>query len=125
MIIDLEPLTKLIRYEWREEENSYGIVSYNFEASSISFTATETRPAYKPTPISPDFQSLQSHWYATIHCVTNLPDLLQEYTHANVRHSPNHLYFTNGSSVQSDETGLKNEMREPFVVPRHVSYSRT
>ena len=54
------------RYEWKEEENNYGIVSYAFGTSSEFFTGTGTSPAFTPTPISPDFYSLQSQWYVEI-----------------------------------------------------------
>ncbi|KAL8904329.1 MAG: hypothetical protein Q9207_003340 [Kuettlingeria erythrocarpa] len=69
-----------VLYEWREHSNSYGIVSYEFKTSAISFTGTGTRPAYKPTPISPDFQSLQSHWNTLTPTGTPSSDYTPTYT---------------------------------------------
>ncbi|KAL8715033.1 MAG: hypothetical protein Q9220_000990 [cf. Caloplaca sp. 1 TL-2023] len=51
-----------IIYEWKEEANKYGIISYAFGTSSAVFTGTGTPAALTPTPISPDFYSLQSQW---------------------------------------------------------------
>ncbi|KAL8656235.1 MAG: hypothetical protein Q9210_000385 [Variospora velana] len=51
-----------VLYEWKEERNEYGVVSYEFSTSAFSYTGTGTPPAYTPTPISPDFYNLQSHW---------------------------------------------------------------
>ncbi|KAL8748707.1 MAG: hypothetical protein Q9184_007138, partial [Pyrenodesmia sp. 2 TL-2023] len=69
-----------VLYQWREQSNSYGIVSYNFKTSAVSFTDTATLPAYKPTPISPDFQSLQSHWNTLTPTGTPSSDYTPTYT---------------------------------------------
>ncbi|KAL9017437.1 MAG: hypothetical protein Q9185_005255 [Variospora sp. 1 TL-2023] len=51
-----------VLYEWKEEKNRYGVISYEFSTSAFSYTGTGTPAAYTPTPISPDFYNLQSHW---------------------------------------------------------------
>ena len=54
-----------IIYEWIEEANNYGIVSYGPE---VAATATQTNivggftRTGTPTPISPDFDNLSSQW---------------------------------------------------------------
>lgn len=55
-------------YEWIEEANNYGLISYGPSVDPASETAALdgfTRSG-KPTPISPDFSNLKSHW-ATLH----------------------------------------------------------
>ncbi|MCJ1226403.1 hypothetical protein MMC12_003055 [Toensbergia leucococca] len=49
-----------IVYEWAEQENHYGIISYGeqTEASNV----TEYASSGTPTPITPDFYNLQSQW---------------------------------------------------------------
>ncbi|OAA79412.1 Glycolipid anchored surface protein GAS1 [Akanthomyces lecanii RCEF 1005] len=56
-----------IIYEWIEEENHYGLISYGPSGGDTSNTAVEggfTRQG-TPTPVSPDFNNLKSKW-ATI-----------------------------------------------------------
>lgn len=54
-----------IIYEWIEEANNYGLISYG---PTVAATATGTNiaggysRAGTPTPISPDFTNLQSQW---------------------------------------------------------------
>lgn len=58
-----------IIYEWIQESNSYGLISYGTSAASDA-AATTTDSAVQggytrtgtPTPITPDFTNLQSHW---------------------------------------------------------------
>ncbi|KAI4189479.1 MAG: hypothetical protein L6R41_001441 [Letrouitia leprolyta] len=51
-------------YEWRQESNLYGIVSYEFGTQELTWTAIGTPAGSTPTPLSPDFYSLQSQWAA-------------------------------------------------------------
>ncbi|KAI9823997.1 MAG: hypothetical protein M1819_001085 [Sarea resinae] len=52
-----------IVYEWLEEENNYGLISY---APKEAATASGAPDGYvrsgTPTPVSPDFANLQSQW---------------------------------------------------------------
>ena len=56
-----------IVYEWIEETNDYGLISY---APKVSGTNTAALDGYirtgTPTPVSPDYSNLKSHW-ATLH----------------------------------------------------------
>lgn len=57
-----------IVYEWIEETNNYGLISYGPSVNPASNTAALdgfTRSG-TPIPISPDFSNLKSHW-ATLH----------------------------------------------------------
>lgn len=57
-----------IVYEWIEETNHYGLVSYGPSVDPTSNTAALdgfTRSG-TPTPVSPDFSNLKRHW-ATLH----------------------------------------------------------
>ena len=57
-----------IIYEWIEEANNYGLISYGPKVDPAS--DTDALDGYTrsgdPTPISPDYQNLKSHW-ATLH----------------------------------------------------------
>ncbi|OOQ90907.1 putative 1,3-beta-glucanosyltransferase [Penicillium brasilianum] len=53
-----------IIYEWIEETNNYGLISYGPSVSAATNTIVEdgyTRQG-TPTPVSPDFSNLKSHW---------------------------------------------------------------
>jgi hypothetical protein len=56
-----------IIYEWIQEENNYGIVSYSPEPARDEVTTVVDNGSRHgtPTPISPDFDNLKSKW-ATI-----------------------------------------------------------
>ncbi|KAJ5386532.1 hypothetical protein N7509_009073 [Penicillium cosmopolitanum] len=57
-----------IIYEWLEETNDYGLISYGPSAKAATATIVEdgyTRQG-TPTPVSPDFGNLKKHW-ATLH----------------------------------------------------------
>ncbi|KAI4156072.1 MAG: hypothetical protein LQ341_000047 [Variospora aurantia] len=69
-----------VLYEWKEESNSYGVVSYEFSTSALSYTGTGTPAAYTPTPISPDFYNLQSHWNTLTPTGTPSSDYTPTYT---------------------------------------------
>ncbi|OJJ44323.1 hypothetical protein ASPZODRAFT_72069 [Penicilliopsis zonata CBS 506.65] len=55
-----------IIYEWIEETNDYGLISYGPYVSSAAATATNIEDGYTrsgtPTPISPDFTNLMNQW---------------------------------------------------------------
>jgi 1,3-beta-glucanosyltransferase GAS1 len=55
-----------IVYEWLEEANSYGLISYGVYDSDDDPTNTQVIDGYTrqgtPTPISPDFFALKSRW---------------------------------------------------------------
>ncbi|KAJ5344194.1 hypothetical protein MYU51_003383 [Penicillium brevicompactum] len=55
-----------IIYEWIEETNDYGLVSYGASVDPSTATATDVQDGFTrqgtPTPISPDFQNLKSQW---------------------------------------------------------------
>ena len=52
-----------IIYEWIEEENDYGLISYG---PSVAATATDAVGGFTrsgtPTPISPDYSNLKNQW---------------------------------------------------------------
>lgn len=50
-----------IIYEWIQEANNYGLVSYGPSVDVTSAGATITRSG-TPTPISPDFSNLMTQW---------------------------------------------------------------
>lgn len=54
-----------IIYEWIQEDNDYGLISYgppaDAEATASNVVAGFTRGG-TPTPISPDFDNLSNHW---------------------------------------------------------------
>jgi hypothetical protein len=53
-----------IIYEWIEETNDYGLINYGPSVSAATNTIVEdgfTRQG-TPTPVSPDFANLKSHW---------------------------------------------------------------
>ncbi|KAH8596884.1 glycoside hydrolase family 72 protein [Bisporella sp. PMI_857] len=56
-------------YEWIEEANNYGLISYGPNVS-VTVTASEVQGGFSrmgtPTPISPDFSNLKTQW-ATLH----------------------------------------------------------
>ena len=57
-----------IVYEWIEEANNYGLISYGPSVDPTSNTAAldgYTRSG-TPSPVTPDFSNLKSHW-ATLH----------------------------------------------------------
>ena len=57
-----------IVYEWIEETNNYGLISYGPSVDPMSNTAALdgfTRSG-TPSPVTPDFTNLQKHW-ATLH----------------------------------------------------------
>jgi hypothetical protein len=55
-----------IIYEWIEETNDYGLISYGPSVSNAAATNTLVEDGYTrqgtPTPISPDFTNLKTHW---------------------------------------------------------------
>ncbi|KAJ5925711.1 CAZyme family GH72 [Penicillium verhagenii] len=55
-----------IIYEWIEETNDYGLISYGASASTAAATNTLVEDGYTragtPTPVSPDFSNLKSQW---------------------------------------------------------------
>jgi hypothetical protein len=59
-----------IIYEWIEETNNYGLISYGASVDPSTATASTVEDGFTrkgtPTPVSPDFQNLQSQW-ATLH----------------------------------------------------------
>jgi len=59
-----------IIYEWLEETNDYGLVSYGPSVQNAPATNTLIEDGFTrqgtPTPVSPDFDNLKSQW-ATLH----------------------------------------------------------
>ncbi|KAJ5103534.1 hypothetical protein N7532_004063 [Penicillium argentinense] len=57
-----------IIYEWIEETNDYGLISYGPSAKAATNTLVEDGYTRKgtPTPVSPDFTNLKKQW-ATLH----------------------------------------------------------
>lgn len=56
-----------IIYEWIEEENNYGLVSYGPTTNLDNPTALDGYPrSGTPSPVSPDYSNLKAHW-ATLH----------------------------------------------------------
>lgn len=59
-----------IIYEWIEETNDYGLISYGPSAKAAAATNTIIEDGYTrkgtPTPVSPDFANLKKQW-ATLH----------------------------------------------------------
>lgn len=57
-----------IVYEWIEETNDYGLISYGPKVNDM--TDTDALDGYirtgTPTPVSPDYSNLKKHW-ATLH----------------------------------------------------------
>lgn len=55
-----------IVYEWIQEANNYGLISYGPSATGDAATASDVQGGYTrkgtPTPISPDFTNLKSRW---------------------------------------------------------------
>ncbi|KAJ5647987.1 CAZyme family GH72 [Penicillium lividum] len=55
-----------IIYEWIEETNDYGLISYGASVSNAAATDTLVEDGYTrqgtPTPVSPDFTNLKTHW---------------------------------------------------------------
>ncbi|KAL1971279.1 hypothetical protein VTN77DRAFT_231 [Rasamsonia byssochlamydoides] len=55
-----------IIYEWIQEANNYGLVSYGPSATGTAATASDVQGGFTrqgtPTPISPDFTNLKSRW---------------------------------------------------------------
>ncbi|KAJ5692894.1 Glycoside hydrolase superfamily [Penicillium macrosclerotiorum] len=55
-----------IIYEWIEETNDYGLISYGTSAKTAAATNTNIEDGYTrkgtPTPVSPDFSNLKSQW---------------------------------------------------------------
>ncbi|KAH8695449.1 putative 1,3-beta-glucanosyltransferase [Talaromyces proteolyticus] len=55
-----------IIYEWIEETNNYGLISYGPSVAAATATATDIVGGYTrrgtPTPVSPDFSNLKSVW---------------------------------------------------------------
>ncbi|KAJ5749238.1 uncharacterized protein N7511_010934 [Penicillium nucicola] len=55
-----------IIYEWLEETNDYGLVSYGPSVKAATATATFIEDGFTrqgtPTPVSPDFDNLKSQW---------------------------------------------------------------
>ncbi|KAJ5266931.1 hypothetical protein N7478_009739 [Penicillium angulare] len=55
-----------IIYEWIEETNDYGLISYGPSATGAAATKSDVEDGYTragtPTPISPDFSNLKSQW---------------------------------------------------------------
>lgn len=56
-----------IVYEWIEEANDYGLISYGPTTNSDNPTALDGFPrSGTPSPVSPDYSNLKAHW-ATLH----------------------------------------------------------
>ena len=56
-----------IIYEWIEEGNDYGLISYGPTTNSDNPTAWDGFPrSGTPLPVSPDYSNLKAHW-ATLH----------------------------------------------------------
>lgn len=59
-----------IIYEWIEETNDYGLISYGPSVDAATATASSIEDGFTrkgtPTPVSPDFNNLKSQW-ATLH----------------------------------------------------------
>ncbi|CAI7627482.1 unnamed protein product [Penicillium glandicola] len=59
-----------IIYEWIEETNDYGLISYGASVDPATATASSIEDGFTrrgtPTPVSPDFSNLKSQW-ATLH----------------------------------------------------------
>lgn len=59
-----------IIYEWIEETNDYGLISYGPSVDAATATASTVEDGFTrkgtPTPVSPDFNNLKSQW-ATLH----------------------------------------------------------
>lgn len=56
-----------IIYEWIEEANDYGLISYGPTTNSDNPTALDGFPrSGTPSPVSPDYSNLKAHW-ATLH----------------------------------------------------------
>lgn len=81
-----------IIYEWIEESNNYGLISYG---PSVAATATDAPPdgytrTGTPTPISPDFTNLSNQWKtlspsgisASAYTPSNSPPACPAYTSA-------------------------------------------
>ena len=52
-----------IVYEWIEEGNDYGLISYGHKTNSDNPTALDGFPrSGTPSPISPDYSNLKAHW---------------------------------------------------------------
>ena len=52
-----------IIYEWIEEANSYGLISYGPTTNSDNPTALDGYPrSGTPSPVSPDYSNLKAHW---------------------------------------------------------------
>lgn len=49
-----------IVYEWVEETNNYGLITYG--ASTVTASVTSWPTSGTPMPISPDYQNLKSQW---------------------------------------------------------------
>lgn len=62
---EMDTWSGAIIYEWIQEANDYGLVSYgppaDPEATATNVVMGFTR-AGTPTPISPDFENLSNHW---------------------------------------------------------------
>lgn len=56
-----------IVYEWIEESNDYGLISYGPTTNADNPTALDGFPrSGTPSPVSPDYSNLKRHW-ATLH----------------------------------------------------------
>lgn len=59
-----------IIYEWIQETNDYGLISYGPSVDAATATASSIEDGFTrkgtPTPVSPDFNNLKSQW-ATLH----------------------------------------------------------
>ncbi|KAL9126873.1 MAG: hypothetical protein Q9217_004154 [Psora testacea] len=56
-----------IVYEWIQEANDYGLISYGPKVDPSDPTALDGYPrSGKPSPVSPDYSNLKAHW-ATLH----------------------------------------------------------
>ena len=91
-----------IIYEWIQETNKYGLVTYPLSAASYA-GAPDVNAAYgvngTPTPVSPDFENLSRHW------ATLTPSGVREADYKPSLSAPPCPDFTSGAwQVKADAT---------------------